>query len=90
MLLEENMNLLDLSLMLEGDLEDFYENVVVKYNFTNATQNITNITINPIYNTDENIVNSFLLKKIKIVTGNKNIFTDLNLPSFDSGYDEGF
>lgn len=90
LLLERNQTLIDLSIMLEGDLEDFYTNIMVKYNFEEATEDITNKTIDPIYNTDNNIVNNFLLQNIKIVTSENFEESDIITASFDSGYDVGY
>lgn len=90
LLLESGQSLLDVSLMLEGNLDDFYKNVMIPYNFTEATEDITNVIIEPIYNTDNNIVNNFLLEKIKIVTTEQNNFTEIVGGSFSPGYDLGY
>lgn len=89
-LLERNQSLLDLSIMLEGNLENFYGNIMVKYRFESTTEDITNIVIDPIYNTDSNIVNNFLLENKKIVTSEKFDQSAIATNGFDEGYDDGY
>jgi hypothetical protein len=88
--IERNQNLLDIGIMTNGKLDNFFEDVMVRYGFETVTEDYTNTIIeNPVFDTKNSFVNNFLLNNRKVVTSENFVIAPIG-GGFSDGFSDGF
>lgn len=92
MIIINNINPFDLAIMLEGDLNNFVEDVMIYFKINKIDDDLAGLNITPLYNINNTNVKFFYEDYTNIATSNNQEFLEWtsNQGAFSGGFDSGF